>query len=257
MKAHFALWLSVFPLALSAPVLVSGGDGFRGTQQVTADSQPCTTVFSFITSSRARHMLKDCDSVLLEKYAYLVDRWTSSLSFSLSAKGREKPLRERPILPDHLPTPALRKELDAPSTSSSTSTLTSTTLSASIRAPLPPSRFGISAYADRVRLEDIIASRDLSVFLDWLSARPIMAWTLIVAVLIIVSFVSAVVVEIVVAVRKAIISARTERQQSTHSDVKALGFGEIYLFGPEKRLAAVVVIDDAEKSPIVYREARV
>lgn len=105
-----------------------------------------------------------------------------------------------------------------------------------------------------MRLEDIIASRDFSVFLDWLSARPIMAWTLIVAVLIIVFFVSAVIVEIAVALRKIITPSDAEKQLPTRSDIEVLGFGEIYLFGPEKRLAAAMVIDDREKILPAYTE---
>ncbi|DAA76897.1 TPA_exp: Uncharacterized protein A8136_7126 [Trichophyton benhamiae CBS 112371] len=253
MKAH-ALWVSVLPLAFSAPILVPGGDGFRATPRVTAGSQPCTAVFSFITSSRARHTLKGCDNILLEKYAYLADRWSSLPSFSPSTRGRENPRCKSPILPDHLPTPALRQELAALPGSTLTSTSASTALPAPIAVSLPPSKSQISAYADRMRLEDIIASRDFSVFLDWLSARPIMAWTLIVAVLIIVFFVSAVIVEIAVALRKIITPSDAEKQLPTRSDIEVLGFGEIYLFGPEKRLAATMVIDDREKILPAYTE---
>ncbi|EGD86090.1 hypothetical protein H112_07011 [Trichophyton rubrum D6] len=248
MKAHVALWASVLPLAFSAPVLVSGGDSFKGDPQVTTGPQPCTTIFSFITSNRARHTFRGCDNMLLEGYAYLADRWFSLPSFSPSTKERENPQRKckSPILPDHLPTPALREELDALPGSTSTSASASTALPAPIAVSLPSSKSQIFAYADRMRLEDIIASRDFSVFLDWLSARPIMAWTLIVAVLIIVFFVSAVIVEIAVALRNIISPPDTKKQQPEA--------GEIYLFGPEKRLAAAMVVDDREENPLAYTE---
>ncbi|EGD95505.1 hypothetical protein TESG_02984 [Trichophyton tonsurans CBS 112818] len=247
MKAHVALWASVLPLALSAPVLVSsGGDSPKGAPWVTAGPQPCTAVFSFIISSRARHIFRGCDEMLLEKYAYLADRWSSLPSFSPSTKGRENPRRKYPILPDHLPTPALREELDALPGVASTSTSASTGLPAPIAVSLPPSRSQISAYADTMRLEDIIASRDFSVFLDWLSARPIVAWTLIVAVLIIVFFVSAVIVEIAAALRNIIAPPDAEKQQPET--------GEIYLFGPEKTLAAAIAVDDREKNPRAYTD---
>ncbi|KAM5442553.1 hypothetical protein MferCBS31731_002432 [Microsporum ferrugineum] len=235
MKAFLVLCGFALSLVLSAPILVA--DGIRDSSRPAIGSQPCSAIFAFVADSRMRQLLIECDKMLLEKYAYLADRWLSFSASSLSTTAERVSFKSL-ILPDRLPTSAPGKQLGARPASTSTSTTS------------PASSMVISAYANRIRLEDIVASRDLPAFLDWLSARPIMAWTLIVAVLIIVFFVSAVVVEIAVALWKVVDSSNTKRR-SRYADSELFSSGEIYLPGTEKKLAAVILIDEPEENLLV------
>ncbi|KAF3482275.1 uncharacterized protein GIQ15_05034 [Arthroderma uncinatum] len=236
-------------IALSAPILLP--DAAKDTPPLPAiGSQPCSAIFPYITSSRGRQILIDCDAILNEKYEYLVDRWPSS--GRTASPSRDKSEAESPFLPGaaaetQLSTPALKEQLDALPTSTSTSTSTSTTSPTSLVVVSLPSSTSVPvAYASRIRLEDIVANRDLPAFLDWLSARPIMAWTLIVAVLIIVFFVSAVVVEVVAAIWSVTTQSNVRQQSQLPPDHEEFYSGDIYLSGPEKRLAAVILIDEED-----------
>ncbi|KAK2846327.1 hypothetical protein FQN49_005832 [Arthroderma sp. PD_2] len=251
MKASTVLCAIGLPLALSAPILLT--DAVNNTPLPVVESQPCSALFlPYVTSSKGRQILIDCDAMLLEKYAYLAGRWSSfSSSSSTASLERDNSETKSPFLPNaaaEVQPAALKEQLDALPTPTSTST-SSTPPPSSISVSLPSPASVVAAYANRIRLEDIVANHDLPAFLDWLSARPIMAWALIVAVLIILFFVSAVIAEVAAAVRNAVTLSHARKQSQSPSGC------DIYLSGPEKRLAAVLLID-AEEEGVFYREKR-